>query len=86
MPRSVMSTEVDPPERTSRSGTRAATASRRALSGLPLLMPMNLVKDPDNLDEIIQSQSEWLQGEYWPGDFGLGCFDEPVTPEPAIYS
>jgi hypothetical protein len=25
---------------------------------LPLLMPMNLVKDPDNLDEIIQSQSE----------------------------
>ena len=40
---------------------------------LPLLMPMNLVKDPDNLDEIIQSQSEWLQGEYWPGDFGLGC-------------
>ena len=50
------------------------------------LMPMNLVKNPDNLDEIIQSQSEWLQGEYWPGDFGLGCFKEPVMPEPAIYS
>lgn len=53
---------------------------------LPLLMPMNLVKDPDNLDEIIQSQIEWLQGEYWPGDFGLGCFDEPIMPEPEIYS
>lgn len=53
---------------------------------LPLLMPMNLIKDPDNLDEIIQSQSEWLQGEYWPGDFGLGCFDEPIMPEPEIYS
>ena len=53
---------------------------------LPLLMPMNLVKDPDNLDEIIQDQNKWLQGEYWPGDFGLGCFKEPVMPEPAIYS
>ena len=49
-------------------------------------MPMNLVKDPDNLDEIIQDQNKWLQGEYWPGDFGLGCFKEPVMPEPAIYS
>lgn len=27
---------------------------------LPLLMPMNLVKDPDNLDEIIQDQNKWL--------------------------
>lgn len=53
---------------------------------LPLLMPMNLAKDPDNLDEIIQDQNKWLQGEYWPGDFGLGCFKEPVMPEPAIYS
>lgn len=53
---------------------------------LPLLMPMNLVKDPDDVDGIIQSQSEWLQEEYWPGDLGLGCFDEPVMPEPAIYS
>ena len=53
---------------------------------LPLLMPMNLVKDPDNLDEIIQDQNKWLQGEYWPGGFWLGWFKEPVMPEPAIYS
>lgn len=53
---------------------------------LPLLMPMNLVKDPDNLDEIIQDQNKWLQGEYWPGDFELCCLKEPVMPEPAIYS
>ena len=36
MPRSVMSTEVDPPERTSRSGTRTATASRSALFFSPV--------------------------------------------------
>lgn len=53
---------------------------------LPLLMPMNLVKDPDNLDEIIQSQSEAagriLAGRFWAG----AVLMEPVMPEPAIYS